>query len=127
MEDLHDTRACSDRAGDSATEECRDQAAREFFEPRLPRDEAVREIKRTSRKAWKVAVGYNRRSLVETTMYRMKTIFGGKLKNRKMCNQRTEVAAKMPNSQPLHAAWDAVGGVELGDKAIAKSSFRAKK
>ena len=59
-------------------------------EPRLPRDEAVREIKRTSRKAWKVAVGYNRRSLVETTMYRMKTIFGGKLKNRKMCNQRTE-------------------------------------
>jgi len=59
-------------------------------EPRLPRDEAIRAIKRTSRKAWKVEVGYNRRSLVETTMYRLKTIFGGKLKNRKLCNQHIE-------------------------------------
>jgi uncharacterized protein YggL (DUF469 family) len=59
-------------------------------QPRLPRDEAIRAIKRTSRKAWKVKVGYNRRSLVETTMYRLKTIFGGKLKNRKLCNQRIE-------------------------------------
>jgi len=59
-------------------------------EPRLPRDEAIRSIQRTSRKAWKVKVGYNRRSLVETTMYRLKTLFGGKLKNRKLCNQRIE-------------------------------------
>lgn len=59
-------------------------------EPRLPRDEAVREMKRTSRQAWKIAIGYHRRSLVETTMYRLKTIFGGKLTSRKLCNQRTE-------------------------------------
>ncbi|TWT35236.1 Transposase DDE domain protein [Posidoniimonas corsicana] len=57
---------------------------------RLPRDEALRQIRRTSRKAWKIDVGYHVRSLVETTMHRVKTTFGDKLRSRKPPNQKTE-------------------------------------
>jgi len=56
----------------------------------LPRDEAIRAIRRTSRSRWKQEVGYHRRSLGETTMYRMKQTFGSCLKNRLLDNQRTE-------------------------------------
>lgn len=58
---------------------------------RRERDEAIREIDKRGRKEWKKRIGYHRRSLAETGMYRMKTIFGGNLKNRKMENQKTEV------------------------------------
>ena len=56
----------------------------------LPRDEAIRAIRRQGRKAWKKDVGYHRRSLSETAMYRMKCYFGNTLKNRALENQRTE-------------------------------------
>ena len=46
------------------------------------------------RKIWKKFAGYHRRSLAETAMYRFKTIFGEKLKTRKLKNQRTEAYAK---------------------------------
>lgn len=59
-------------------------------QPRHPRDQALRAIRRSGRKVWKLDSGYHRRSLVETAMYRLKTIFGGKLKNRKLHNQQTE-------------------------------------
>lgn len=59
-------------------------------QPRHSRDENLRAIRRSSRRVWKIKSGYHVRSLVETTMYRLKTIFGGKLKNRKLHNQRTE-------------------------------------
>ncbi len=58
---------------------------------RKERDKAIREIAERGRKEWKKRIGYHRRSLSETGMYRMKTIFGGNLKNRKMENQKTEV------------------------------------
>ncbi|HBT77877.1 MAG TPA: hypothetical protein DEB39_13355, partial [Planctomycetaceae bacterium] len=58
---------------------------------RKERDKAIREIAERGRKEWKKRMGYHRRSLSETGMYRMKTIFGGNLKNRKMENQKTEV------------------------------------
>ena len=41
-------------------------------------------------KSRKKEVGYHRRSLAETAMYRMKCCFGDKLKNRELENQRTE-------------------------------------
>jgi len=47
-----------------------------------------------ARKIWKKLVGYHRRSLGETGFYRWKTVFGGKLKSRKMPNQRGEIYAK---------------------------------
>ncbi len=56
----------------------------------LPRDEAIRRIRRKSRSGWKKEVGYHRRSLVETCMWRMKQSFGDRLKNKAIGNQRTE-------------------------------------
>ena len=56
----------------------------------LPRDEAIRGIRRVGRKQWKKDVGYHRRSLSETAMYRIKCCFGGHLKNRELKNQQTE-------------------------------------
>ena len=61
---------------------------------RLPRDEAVREIRRDGRRAWKASAGYHRRSLAETAMSRLKTNFGDRLKNRTIPNQVTEVALR---------------------------------
>ena len=58
--------------------------------PKLPRDEAIRGCRKLGRKGWKIKVGYHRRSLAETAMFRMKTIFGGRLKNRLLRNQKTE-------------------------------------
>jgi len=58
--------------------------------PPLPRDEAIRGCRKFGRKGWKIKVGYHRRSLAETAMFRMKTIFGGRLKNRQLRNQKTE-------------------------------------
>lgn len=42
-------------------------------------------------KAWKEAVGYHRRSLVETNMFRLKTIFGDELRSRSPANQLTDL------------------------------------
>ncbi len=46
------------------------------------------------RKLWKKLKGYHRRSLAETGMFRFKTLFGGKLRARKMAHQRAEVFVK---------------------------------
>jgi hypothetical protein len=58
--------------------------------PRLPRDEAIRGMRRLGRKGWKRASGYHRRSLVETSMSRLKQAFGPRLKNKGFDNQQTE-------------------------------------
>jgi hypothetical protein len=56
----------------------------------LARDEAIRSIRQRGRQGWKKEVGYHRRSLAETTMYRVKQISGSHLKNRVFENQQTE-------------------------------------
>jgi len=56
----------------------------------LSRDEAIRQIRRRGRSRWKQDVGYHRRSLSETAMYRMKCCFGDHLKNRLTPNQQAE-------------------------------------
>lgn len=58
--------------------------------PPLPRDQAIRDIRRLGRRRWKEEIGYHRRSLSETAMYRIQCCFGNRLKNRKLDNQRTE-------------------------------------
>jgi Transposase DDE domain. len=58
--------------------------------PPLPRDEAIRGIRKYGRSGWKKRIGYHRRSLAETAMFRMKTCFGAHLKNRLFPNQKTE-------------------------------------
>ncbi len=47
-------------------------------------------IRRIGRKNWKKKIGYHCRSLAETAVFRLKTIFGPMLKNRTLPNQITE-------------------------------------
>jgi len=61
---------------------------------RLVRDENLRSIRKNGRKKWKQAVGYHRRSLAETTVFRYKTIFGDRSQSRKIENQFTEMFIK---------------------------------
>jgi IS5 family transposase len=62
--------------------------------PRLARDENLRRIRKIGRAAWKRESGYHRRSLAETAMCRMKTIFGGGVASRGPGQQATEVGIR---------------------------------
>ena len=62
--------------------------------PVLPRDVAIRKIRKLGRAEWKRQVGYHRRSLAETAMYRMKKLFGAELKNRTEDGQKTEARVR---------------------------------
>ena len=59
-------------------------------EERLKRDENVRYIRKHGRQQWKEDSGYHIRSLAETTMFRLKTIFGDKLSARLLQTQTTQ-------------------------------------
>lgn len=59
--------------------------------PPHPRDENLRRIRTVGRQKWKRESGYHRRSLSETTMFRLKVIFGGKSRRRKFDNQAVEL------------------------------------
>lgn len=64
------------------------------------RNELLQEIKKTGgRIAWKKLSGHHRRSLVETHMFRLKTILGDSLQSRKFVNQQVEakIMAKILN------------------------------
>ena len=79
------------------------------------RDRLIGEIEEAGGKeAWKKSSGHHRRSLVENSMYRFKTVFGGKLSGRKLSTQKTEARLKvsvlnkmaalgMPESYPMAA------------------------
>jgi len=54
------------------------------------RDQHIAKIDKHGRIGWQRRSGYNRRSLVETGMYRYKTIVGPRLQARTLPNQRTE-------------------------------------
>jgi hypothetical protein len=54
------------------------------------RDEHLKIITESGRMSWQRSSGYNRRSLVETAMFRYKTIIGRRLRARILPNQRTE-------------------------------------
>jgi hypothetical protein len=58
------------------------------------RDKNLRRIRKVGRKKWKRESKYHRRSLVETQMMRVKTIFGGNLSSRKFDNQATEMGIR---------------------------------
>jgi Transposase DDE domain len=57
---------------------------------RLRRDENLRTIRKSGRNAWKEQSGYHVRSLAETAMFRMKTIFGDTLSARLLETQTTQ-------------------------------------
>ena len=62
--------------------------------PRLARDENLRRIRKVGRAAWKEESGYHERSLVETAMLRMKTIFGDGVASRSPAQQATEAGVR---------------------------------
>ncbi len=57
---------------------------------RLKRDENLRAIRHQGRQAWKKQSGYHMRSLSETAMFRLKTIFGDDLSARLIETQTTQ-------------------------------------
>lgn len=59
----------------------------------VPRDEAILFIQKDKvhRKQWKARMNYHRRSLAETMMSRMKSIFGDQVRARSFTNQRTDL------------------------------------
>lgn len=58
---------------------------------RLARDENLRRIRNVGRETWKEEIGYHRRSLAETAMFRLKTVFTDKVRALKQANQRTQL------------------------------------
>jgi transposase len=61
------------------------------------RDKHLATIAEHGRMSWQRSSGYNRRSLVETTMFRYKTVIGRRLHARTLPNQRTEVGCNVLN------------------------------
>ncbi len=59
------------------------------------RNEAIDDIARDGRGEWKKRSGYHRRSLIENTMYRYKTLTGNCLSARCIGSQATEVAIRV--------------------------------
>jgi len=81
-------------------------------EERLKRDENLRYIRQHGRQQWKDDSGYHIRSLAETFMFRLKTIFGDKLSARLSETQTTQAMIRcaalnrmthlgMPESYPV--------------------------
>jgi hypothetical protein len=72
-----------------------------------PRDRHLQSIQEKGRRAWQKAVGYGKRSLVETAMFRYKTLIGPTLRSQKVearvacsvLNRMTELG--MPVSQRI--------------------------
>jgi hypothetical protein len=54
------------------------------------RDHHLQTIQEKGRKGWEKAVGYGKRSLVETAMFRCKTLIGPTLRARKLAAQKSE-------------------------------------
>ena len=62
---------------------------------RLARDENLRRIRRVGRAKWKRESGYHRRSLIETAMFRLKTLFGNTLRARGEAAQNAETLLRL--------------------------------
>ncbi len=60
----------------------------------LERDKAIRQIRKMGKKHWKKKAGYHRRSIAESAVFRLKTVFGEKLSSRAMPQQEVEVKIK---------------------------------
>ncbi|MEO1619544.1 MAG: IS5 family transposase [Cyanobacteria bacterium J06632_3] len=59
--------------------------------PPHPRDENLRAIRKHGRRGWKKKASYHRRSIAESTMFRLKVTFGGKVRSRLFDNQAVEL------------------------------------
>ncbi len=96
----YDTKACHDAiAARGAPQSIPPREGAALWHQRLPgatwRNEAISAIATSSRRKWKVASGYHRRSLAETLMYRLKVLTGRELAARTISAQATEVAVRV--------------------------------
>ena len=62
--------------------------------PPHPRDEVLRFMRIHGRQKWKEVSGYHQRSLAETAVFRLKTIFGDHLSTRALATQATQFGAR---------------------------------
>lgn len=97
----YDKRKCYDKIatrGAKPTIPPRQDAVRWEDEPEgeqtHPRNQVLERIEQVGRQQWKQESGYHRRSLAETTMFRFKSIFGGRLRRRLFDNQAVELLLK---------------------------------
>jgi IS5 family transposase len=92
----------------------RSNAARSPDGWKAQRNAHITRIEEVGRAQWKVECGYHRRSLAETAVFRMKTIFGDRLRARSIRRQQSEAAIRcaalnrmtrlgMPDSYPVIA------------------------
>jgi hypothetical protein len=90
----------------------RSNAARSPDAWKAQRNGHIARIDDVGREAWKAECGYHRRSLAETAIFRLKTIFGDRLTARTLKRQQTEAALRclalnqmtrlgMPDSYPV--------------------------
>jgi hypothetical protein len=63
--------------------------------PDYPRNIAIARIDEIGRAAWKKEIGYHKRSLAETTMYRYKTMLGNTFFSRTLLTQKVECSLKI--------------------------------
>jgi IS5 family transposase len=61
---------------------------------RLARDQNLRRIRQIGRTVWKQESGYHRRSLAETTMFRLKTLFGERVTARGFAGQAAQLLVR---------------------------------
>jgi IS5 family transposase len=61
---------------------------------RLARDQNLRRIRKVGRAAWKEEMGYHRRSLAETTVFRIKLIFGRQVSARSFNGQAAQLLVR---------------------------------
>jgi hypothetical protein len=61
---------------------------------RAGRNRMLPQLEARGRLAWQVLSGYTRQGIAETTMFRFKQLFGGRLWARGLETQRTEAAVK---------------------------------
>ncbi len=64
--------------------------------PSSPRESHIQMIQKKGRLGWQKAVGYGKRALVETAMFRYKTLIGPALRARKLAAQKIEAASPAP-------------------------------
>ena len=78
----------------------------------LARDKNLRYIRRIGGAAWKQKLSYHRRNLAQTAMFRIKTIFGDRVRSRVFEAQSTKILIRcaalnrmthlgMPDSYPV--------------------------
>jgi hypothetical protein len=93
----YDSYDCHEQVGEygavsaiNIQEDAKERRKRNKNEKPLVRDEITRRIAKVGKEQWKKEVSYHSRSLVETAMFRYKTILGNKMHARNFENQKVE-------------------------------------